>query len=200
MQLVADLLEQRRIHRFVFLSSGAVYEGLTGPISPHTRPEPLHPYAVCKLAAERLIKHARREEMIEEYVILRLFGAYGPGEPTHKLPTRLLQAPAGEPFTIAGNGLNLVDYLYVDDAVQRILAVATSQLHDITLDLAGNMPLSVKAFAQEVRPDLALHFKGRASEPITFWSCCQRYRDYFGDPTTTPLSVGIAKLKESLHE
>jgi len=195
---LADLLEQRRTSRFIFLSSGAVYEGLTGPVSPYTRPEPLHPYAVCKLAAERLLKHARREEIIEEYVTLRLFGAYGPGEPANKLPTRLLQAPAGEPFAIAGNGLNLVDYLYIDDVVQRILAVATSDLHDITLDIAGNAPLSVKAFAQEVRPDLEFRFSGRASEPITFWSCCHRYQDYFGEPTTTPLGEGIAKLKASL--
>ena len=40
----------------VYASSGAVYDGLTGAVSPATPVSPLLPYAISKLAAEHYIR------------------------------------------------------------------------------------------------------------------------------------------------
>jgi len=193
---LTDLLESYNIHRLIFLSSGAVYDGISGPVSPRTACSPLLPYAVCKLAAEQLVKHAWHQGVIDEYIIIRLFGAYGPSEADHKLPTRLLQAHGG--LSLSGNGENLVDYLYIDDCADAIIEIAESDLANLTLDLAGWSPLKVRDFATQVRPNVKLDFSGAASEPIRFYSICQRYRDCFGDPVKTSLSAGLRHLQESL--
>src|SRR6185436_15495120 len=47
------LLEQLRGGRFVFVSSGAVYDGLSGEVAPPTPVSPRLPYAISKLATEQ---------------------------------------------------------------------------------------------------------------------------------------------------
>ena len=73
-----NVLTRFRIRRFVFNSSGTVYLGRRGPVAPGMPVEPLVPYGVSKLASELYLKTAQRVGWIEDYAILRFFGAYGP--------------------------------------------------------------------------------------------------------------------------
>ncbi len=54
---------------------------------------------------------------------VRFFGAYGPYEAPRKITTRWLQAMAGgqRDFVVRGDGENLIDFMYVDDAVDGFL-------------------------------------------------------------------------------
>src|SRR5262249_59619786 len=77
------------VHRFVFTSSVAVYEGAFHPDdwplaeTPRLGPcgsNQLRDYGRSKIAAERLVRHAAREHCLE-IVILRPSTCYGVGSP-----------------------------------------------------------------------------------------------------------------------
>jgi len=88
---VVNVLEQIAMDRMVYMSSGAVYDGLRGPVSPATPVNPLLPYAISKLASERYVAFfAERRRLLASYANVRFFGAYGPYEAPRKITTRWL--------------------------------------------------------------------------------------------------------------
>ena len=85
-------LEQIRFGHFVYVSSGAVYDGLTGPVTPATAVSPRLPYAISKLASEHSLRgFAERTKTVGSFVNVRFFGAYGPYEPERKITTRWIR-------------------------------------------------------------------------------------------------------------
>src|SRR5882672_1222475 len=117
---LVNFLEHCPVGHMVHVSSGAVYDGLTGPVSPATAVSPHLPYAISKLASEQYVRFfAERRKTIASYVNVRFFGAYGPYEPTRKITTRWMRAVMGgqRELTVRGDGENLIDFMYVDDAV-----------------------------------------------------------------------------------
>src|SRR5262245_45447452 len=114
-------LEHCPVPRLVYLSSGAVYDGLGGDVSPTSKVEPHLPYAVSKLASEQYIRfYGERRGAPASYVIVRFFGAYGPYEPLRKITTRFLAAVGrgDRVFALRGDGRNLIDFMHVDDTVR----------------------------------------------------------------------------------
>ncbi len=113
----------------VYLSSGAVYIGLTGLVGPASAVSPTLPYAISKLAAEHYIRAlVSHHQSPKRATIVRFFGAYGPYEPGRKLYTKLVRRFAFERdphFTVIGDGENYIDAMYVDDTTRALLAVLT---------------------------------------------------------------------------
>src|SRR5688572_12284628 len=121
-----NTLEHCPADHVVYLSSGAVYDGLHGAVTPATPVSPKLPYAISKLASEQYLKFfCEHRGTVGSYVNVRFFGAYGPYEAPRKITTKWLQALArGErDFVIKGDGRNLIDFMYVDDAVDGFLAL-----------------------------------------------------------------------------
>ena len=106
-----NVLSVLRARTFVYFSSGAVYDGLSGEVRPEAQLAPTLPYAVSKLTSERYVKfHKERIQSIENYMIVRFFGAYGPYEARHKIFTRVVENFAlrgSSSFTIYGGGETL---------------------------------------------------------------------------------------------
>jgi nucleoside-diphosphate-sugar epimerase len=72
-----NVLDVVRTRRFVYFSSGAVYDGMTGEVHPGCPPSPTLPYAISKLTAERYVEcYANRKKSIDDYLLVRFFGAY----------------------------------------------------------------------------------------------------------------------------
>ncbi|HXD74825.1 MAG TPA: NAD-dependent epimerase/dehydratase family protein, partial [Vicinamibacterales bacterium] len=104
---LVTLLEHVRVGHFVYVSSGAVYDGLNGAVSPATPVAPLLPYAISKLASEHYLRaFAGRTKTVGSCVNVRFFGAYGPYEPDRKITTKWMRAVMGgqREFTLRGNG------------------------------------------------------------------------------------------------
>lgn len=124
------LLQCCSFDHFVYLSSGAVYIGLTGLVGPASAVSPTLPYAISKLAAEQYIRSfISYRQTPRRATIVRFFGAYGPYEPGRKLYTNLVRQFAFERnphFTVIGDGENYIDAIYVDDAVRAFMAVLAS--------------------------------------------------------------------------
>ena len=85
--------------------------------------------------------------MISEYLIVRFFGAYGPYEPQRKIYSKLAKRFYIEhkrDFPVRGNGLNLIDAMYVNDAVEGILKMACAPLEDTIIDFCGGNPMTIR--------------------------------------------------------
>jgi UDP-glucose 4-epimerase len=115
--------------RLVFASSSTVYGDTREPLRRESDlPEPSTVYAVTKLGAEQLVM-LHREQIGYDDVCLRLFNVYGPKQnaehPYANVTCKFSKAAArGTPVTLYGDGRQTRDFIYVDDVVDAMLAVA----------------------------------------------------------------------------
>ena len=126
-----NLLQQmagRPIRRAVLASSMAVYADSPrpAPLSEDARTEPISPYGVAKLAAERYWLMMGAQSGIPS-TVLRYFNTYGPNQtftPYVGVITIFIQRLlAGQPPVIFGDGEQRRDFVHVDDIVAANLAV-----------------------------------------------------------------------------
>jgi UDP-glucose 4-epimerase len=129
---VMEAIRDAGVRRVVLVSSGAVYgEQSVQPLREDQPPNPRSPYAVSKLAAEYYARTIGALWGIET-VALRVFNAYGPGQPmpaAHApvIPRFLKRALTGASLVIYGDGAQSRDYVYVDDVVEALVAAATAR-------------------------------------------------------------------------
>lgn len=202
-----NLLKNTYTGKFIFMSSGAVYEGHSDLVHPDMRVMPTIPYSIDKLSSELFIRYFQENtNHIEDYVNLRFFGAYGPMEPTRKIYTNLINAFVVEnknTYRIMGNGKNFIDAMYIDDAVDALLKIAKSDKGNITVDFCFGRPLTInelilqvgRTFGHEVK----LQHEGAAAEYTTFYASPQAMEALFNFKPNTFLSEGMKKFAEYLR-
>jgi UDP-glucose 4-epimerase len=153
------LLEAMRdvgVPRLVFASSGAIYgDQAEQPVSEGHPPNPQSPYAVSKLAAEYYV-HTIGALWGTATVALRIFNAYGPGQPllpSHSpvVPRFLNQALGGGSLVIFGSGEQTRDFVYVDDVVGALIAAMMAQNVDrCTFNVGSGEETSINELAQHI--------------------------------------------------
>jgi nucleoside-diphosphate-sugar epimerase len=204
---LVNVLERCSIGTLVFLSSGAVYDRLRGSVSPESCPRPRLPYAVSKLAAELYLEHFRIRRRVERTAAVRFFGAYGPHEPTRKIYTKLVRRfgiERGRSFTIHGDGKNLIDAMYVSDAVRALRLILDAPPADRPVfDLACGQPLSLRELVERaaatfgVKPEI--DYEGEVPEHIEFRSADRTMVERFGFAPTVELETGLRLLHDHLR-
>ena len=123
------------VKRVVLASSATVYgDQSTWPVSEDMTPNPAVPYAVSKLAAELYLFTIGRLSKFET-VALRIFNAYGPGQPlppTHApvIPQFMQQIIGRGSVIIFGDGQQTRDYVYIDDVVDALISASTASSVD----------------------------------------------------------------------
>jgi nucleoside-diphosphate-sugar epimerase len=199
------LLERLRATHFVYVSSGAVYDGAIGPVTPDTPVAPRLPYAISKLACEYYLRSfAERTGTVGSYVNVRFFGAYGPFEPPRKITSRWIAAirQRQEEFTIRGNGENLIDFMYVDDAVEGLVRLLRAAGFSGTVDFASGAPATINQVVQSLARVLgvaaATRHEGHTEEYIRFHSTDQQMRDRFGFTPAVSFDEGVRRLHRHL--
>jgi nucleoside-diphosphate-sugar epimerase len=200
-------LEHIDARHVVYVSSGAVYDGLQGPVTPDHRVAPRLPYAISKLASEQYLRtFVERRGVATSFINVRFFGAYGPYEPERKITTRWMRSmmDGGREFTVRGNGENLIDFMYVDDAVDGFVTLTSSAGFSGTVDFASGTPITVNAVAQAMATvmgvDVALRHEGQTEEYIQFRSVDNTMRDRFGFQAATTFEDGVRRLHRFLLE
>jgi nucleoside-diphosphate-sugar epimerase len=127
MRGLINLLEsakKHRIERFVYISSSMVYGDFRDQVNEDDECSPQGQYGIMKLAGEWLVKdYARRTGM--EYVIIRPSAVYGPLDVEDRVVARfMIAAIKNQVLKVNGAGETL-DFTYVDDAADGIVAAAT---------------------------------------------------------------------------
>ena len=116
------------VRRVVFSSSTSVYGSSRElPTPEDSPPDPISPYGVAKLAAERYCIAFSRVYESFETVVLRYFNVFGPRQsPLSQyaavVPLFITAIAAGEPVTIHGDGEQSRDFTYVDNVVDATIA------------------------------------------------------------------------------
>ncbi len=203
---LVNLLEEISFEKFIYLSSGAVYDGLVGPVSPEIKVCPRLPYAISKLTSENYLRHFQHIGRISDLIVVRFFGAYGPYEPSRKIYSRLVRRFGIERnprFTIRGDGQNLIDAMYVEDTVHAIHLLFSSKKINTTLDLYSGHSLTltelVKKVAKIFNLNAEISYEGTVPEYIQFFSSDQfLFKNYEFSPSVT-LKGGLLKLLRYLQ-
>jgi len=125
----AELAARPRPFRFLHVSTDEVY-GTLGPSDPAfcetTRLAPNSPYSASKAASDLLVR-AYGETFDLPAVITRCSNNYGPYQfPEKLIPLMITRALRDEPLPVYGDGMNVRDWLYVEDhaaALWRVLVV-----------------------------------------------------------------------------
>jgi dTDP-glucose 4,6-dehydratase len=153
-QILLDAIRATPVERFVLISSSEVYG--TAERTPMDEEHPLNPrspYAATKAGADRLA-YAYFVTYGLPIVILRPFNNYGPRQhPEKVVPRFVIQALAGEPLTIHGDGHASRDWLYVDDDAEAIEAIIDADLDRIAgevLNVATGVDITVAEIADLV--------------------------------------------------
>lgn len=123
------------VQRVILTSSATVYGNQAEqPVHETLATQPAVPYAVSKVAAEQYLFTIGRLSNFET-VALRIFNAYGPGQPlppVHApvIPQFVRQILGGGSVVVFGDGSQSRDFVYIDDVVEALIKAATAPAID----------------------------------------------------------------------
>lgn len=121
--------------KIIFSSSaGALYTSGPVPYSEHSKIEPISSYGITKMLEENLIKYYGAQYAFS-YEILRFSNIYGPGQEKYKypsiVPSIILSLFESRPVRIYGEGRQIRDFIFIDDAVGAIMKVLKAKKSNI---------------------------------------------------------------------
>ncbi len=118
---------QKDAFRFLHVSTDEVYGslGATGLFSETTPYSPNSPYSASKAASDHFVR-AYHHTFGLPVVVTNCSNNYGPYQfPEKLIPLMILNALEGKPLPVYGDGLNVRDWLFVEDhcsAIETVLA------------------------------------------------------------------------------
>lgn len=156
--------EQRERFRFVHVSTDEVYGSLgpTGAFTETTRYSPNSPYAASKASSDHFVR-AYHHTFHLPTVITNCSNNYGPFQfPEKLIPLVILNALEGKPLPVYGDGMQVRDWLFVDDHCRALRAVLERGVPGETYNIGGNcerpnieIVRTICAAIDRLRPGLA---------------------------------------------
>jgi dTDP-glucose 4,6-dehydratase len=117
--------EAREAFRFHHISTDEVFGSLgdTGFFTETTAYDPRSPYSASKASSDHLVRAWRHTYGLPT-LITNCSNNYGPYHfPEKLIPLMIIKGLAGEPLPVYGQGLNIRDWLYVDDHARALTRV-----------------------------------------------------------------------------
>jgi UDP-glucose 4-epimerase len=145
------------VRRVVFSSSSSIY-GSTGdlPRTEQMPADPISPYGVAKLAAERYCVSFSRVYEGFETVALRYFNVFGPRQsPSSQyaavVPLFVTAIAEGRPVTIYGDGAQSRDFTFVSNVVDATIRAGQADgVSGSILNVAAGSPATVNELADAI--------------------------------------------------
>jgi UDP-glucose 4-epimerase len=197
------------VRRVVFASSSSVY-GNSGtlPRREDAAPDPISPYAVAKLAAERYCVSASRVYPLET-VALRYFNVFGPRQDPHSqyaavVPRFISAVAAGEPVPIYGDGNQSRDFTYVANVVEaNLLAAEADGVSGTILNVATGESATVNELADAIgrilgKPVEKQYLPPRGGDVRDSLADVSRARELLGFEPRIGLDEGLRRTAEAL--
>lgn len=141
-QYYASLNEARKkSFRFHHISTDEVYGDLEGTddlFTEETPYAPSSPYSASKAGSDHLVRAWNRTYGLP-VVVTNCSNNYGPYHfPEKLIPLTILNALAGKPLPVYGNGQQIRDWLYVEDHARALYKVATEGQNGETYNIGGH--------------------------------------------------------------
>jgi UDP-glucose 4-epimerase len=196
------------VRRVVFASSSSVY-GNSGtlPRVETASPDPISPYAVSKLAAERYCVGFSAVYGLET-VGLRYFNVFGPRQdPTSQyaavVPRFLLAVAEGRTVPIYGDGTQSRDFTYVANVVEaNLLAADAPGASGRVLNVATGRSTSVNELAALIGETVGMparkeYLPTRAGDVRDSWADVAAAREVLGYEPLVALEEGLRRAAEA---
>jgi nucleoside-diphosphate-sugar epimerase len=198
------------IRRVVFSSSTSVYGSTRElPTSEDSPPDPISPYGVAKLAAERYcISFSRVYESFES-VVLRYFNVFGPRQSPFSqyaavVPRFVVAIAAGEEIEIHGDGEQSRDFTYVGNVVDATIRAGEAQgASGEIFNVAAGSPASVNRIADTIgeilgKPVTRRTLPSRAGDIRDSWADLGKSERILGYRPSVDLREGLQRTVEAL--
>lgn len=150
--------------RFHHISTDEVFGslGADGFFREDTAYQPNSPYSASKAASDHLVRAWHHTYGLPT-VMTNCSNNYGPYHfPEKLIPLTILNALEGKKLPVYGNGLNIRDWLYVDDHAEALLTVATKGALGESYNIGGHnektnieVVKAICAILDELKPDPA---------------------------------------------
>ena len=115
---------KKQLFRFIHISTDEVFGslGLEGKFDENTKYSPRSPYSSSKASSDHLVKSWYHTYGLPT-IISNCSNNFGPYHSEKFIPLSILKGIKGEHIPLYGNGLNIRDWLYVDDHVEALLLI-----------------------------------------------------------------------------
>lgn len=210
LQLLDLMVRQPNRPRIIFLSSGGTIYGVPRQIPiPEEHPtEPLCAYGIGKLAIEKYLALYQHLHGLD-YRVLRLANPYGEHQSYRSsqgvIPVFLYKALQGEAIEVWGDGTVIRDYIYIDDAVQAIMATICYDGPERIFNIGDGKGYSLNELIDITRRLVAndipcTYLSTRACDvPVNILNI-SRARQELGWQPVTALERGMTRLLEHLRD
>ena len=181
------------------------------PTTEEWPPDPVSPYGVAKLAAERYCVSFSRVYESFESVVLRYFNVFGPRQsPSSQyaaaVPLFITLIAAGEPITVYGDGEQSRDFTYVGNVVDAtMLAGEAENVSGEIINVAAGAPASVNGVADTIgailgKPVERRHSPARAGDLRDSWADLSKAEAVLGYRPQIDLEAGLRRTIAFLSE
>jgi UDP-glucose 4-epimerase len=180
---------ETKVERFVM---AATFEEPDG-----AEPTPVSPYAAAKWAATGYARMFRRHYGLDVRIV-RPMMTFGPGQKEFKVVPRTILSLLRNQHAKIGSGSRLVDWVYVDDVVEGLIAAACVPDLPSEVDLGSGVLVSVADMAREIARQLGREHllkigNGARGEEVVRVGDVDEARRVLGFTATTPLPEGVAR-------
>jgi len=199
------------IRRVVFSSSASVYgSSRQMPTTEDSLPDPISPYGVAKLAAERYCVSFSRVYESFESVVLRYYNVFGPrqspfSQDAAAVPLFITKSAAGEGIDIYGDGEQSRDFTFVGNVVDAtIRAGAAAGASGEIFNVAAGSPASVNHVAETIagivgKPVRRRELPRRAGDLRDSWADLSKSKLVLGYQPEVGLADGLRRTVEFLR-
>ncbi len=163
-----NLLETMRAHRvarFIHVSTDEVYGSLESPLEADEKfpLQPSSPYSAAKAGSDLLALGYHRTYQLP-VVVTRASNNYGPYQfPEKLIPLMISNALENKALPVYGDGMQIRDWLHVEDHCRAILAVLEKGRDGEIYNIGGNCSLPNKTVVDRI-----LAITGRPSSLIEY--------------------------------
>lgn len=158
---------------------------------------PASPYAAAKWASGAYARMFHKLYQTPATVV-RIYMAYGPGQPDQKLIPYVIRSLLNEETPKLSSGQRLIDWIYIDDVIDGLLAAAQAKgTEGRTIELGSGTLVSIREVVEELvrlsAPRVGPSFgalRSRPVEPVRAANIQDTY-DRIGWRPLTPLAKGL---------
>jgi UDP-N-acetylglucosamine/UDP-N-acetyl-alpha-D-glucosaminouronate 4-epimerase len=198
------------IRRVVYASSSSIYGNQPElPLRETMAADPISPYGVGKLAAERYCVSFTRVYHSFETVVLRYFNVFGPRQDPRSqyaavVPLFITAIAADEPVTIFDDGEQSRDFTYVDNVVAaNLLAADAEGASGRIFNVSSGKPATVNELAATIgrllgKPVERRYLPPRPGDLRNSWADVSEARGVLGFEPTVSLEDGLRRTADFL--
>jgi UDP-glucose 4-epimerase len=137
----------------VYAGSSVEYGEFNVPVSESDLPKPANLYGAAKYGAEVLLSGLCRTYGMR-FCGVRVFWTYGPMDDAMRMIPSVISSLLDAQRPSLTEGLQLWDFLYIDDAVRAFMLLASTPSAEGLFNLGSGQPVSIREVVESIRDQI----------------------------------------------